>query len=207
LRVELSRRAQSGCAQRDGGSDDPSPPSASGPVGRRIRDLDRVEGKPMIAHLTACILALATMRTAPVKIYHRQFRDEGAQSRAQWLASSIDELARMNGVSPSLLLALAWTESAFDRDRVSSKGARSIMQLTGRMGAAYDRACAVMGHPWHCDWVALSIAARELSRGLTVCGSELGSVSWYRSGTCAHVDTWRVQQVLALRDELAWGHE
>lgn len=161
----------------------------------------------MIAHLTSCILALALMRTAPVEIYHRQFRDEGARSRAEWLASSIDELARMNGVSPTLLLALAWTESAFDRNRVSSKGARSIMQLTGRMGAAYDRSCAVMGHPWHCDYVALAIAARELSRGLAACGSEVGSISHYRTGRCDAVDSWRVQQVLALRAELAWGHE
>jgi hypothetical protein len=159
----------------------------------------------MIAHLTACILALATMRTAPVEIYHRQFRSEGARARAEWLAGSIDEIARMNGISSTLLLALAWHESAFDRERVSSKGARSIMQLIGRMGAAYDRSCAVMGHPWHCDYVALAIAARELSRGLTVCGSEVGSVSHYRTGRCDAVGTWRVQQVLALRDDLSWG--
>jgi hypothetical protein len=159
----------------------------------------------MIAHLTACILALATMRTAPVEIYHLQFRVEGAHTRAEWIAGSIDEIARMNSIDPALLLALAWTESAFDRERVSSKGARSIMQLTGRMGDAYDRTCAVMHHPWACDWVALSIGARELSRGLAVCGSEAGAVSYYRAGRCNLADSWRVQQVLALRDELRWG--
>jgi hypothetical protein len=158
----------------------------------------------MIAHLTACILALATMRTAPVEIYHRQFRDD-AEERAAHLARSIQVAAEIYGVDAFLLLSLGWLESAFDRSRVSPVGARSIMQLNGRMGSAYDRACAVLESDEACDQLAINIAAREVRRGIEVCGSVEGSVSWFRSGTCRLESSWRVMQVIALRDEMRWG--
>jgi hypothetical protein len=158
----------------------------------------------MVAHLTACILALATMRTAPVEIYHRQFRGD-TQERAEHLALSIHSAAEIYGVDAELLLALGWLESAFDRDRVSSVGCASIMQLCGRSRAVYERSCSQLRSQYACDGVAVMLAAVELRDGLTVCGSESGAVSRYRTGRCDAADSWRVQQVLALRDDLGWG--
>ena len=158
-----------------------------------------------MTHLAACILALSVLRVAPSgPVYSRQMRSEGAEARAVWLAGSIESAATQHGVEPILLAALVWHESAFDRHRVSPVGARSIAQLMGRMGTAYDKACALV-RPWECDALALSLAARELSQGYLVCGSMLGSLSFYRYGDCAHTREWRVRQVVALADELQWG--
>jgi hypothetical protein len=160
----------------------------------------------VIAHLTACILALATMRTAPVEIYHRQFRADIA-TRAPLLAHDVHHSAQIYGIDPVLILSDLWLESALDRYRVSPVGCVSIAQLCGRMKATYERTCAALGSQYACDSLAVMLAANELRKGLDACGTEAGAVSYYRSGTCAHADSWRVQQVLALRDELRWGFE
>ena len=160
-----------------------------------------------MSHIAACILALSTLGTAADGSlrYSRQLRTEGPVTRSAWLSDAVRDVASAFLLDPHLLVALAWHESAFDRDRVSSTGARSIMQLTGKLGARYDRDCAMVGHPWACDYVALVIGAGELSRGLAECGDEAGAVSWYRAGRCGLRDTWHVRQVMATRDELAWG--
>ncbi len=159
-----------------------------------------------MSHLVACILALSVLRIAPSgPVYARQLRTEGAHARAEFLAQSIDDVARLYRVDASLLLALAWHEAAFDRSRVSTVGARSIMQLNGKLASAYDRACGMMANDWACDRLALTLGARELRKGLEICGSVAGGLSWYRAGHCRGGDTWRVRQVLALRDELRWG--
>jgi hypothetical protein len=160
----------------------------------------------VIAHLTACILALATMRTAPVEIYHRQFRADIA-TRAPLLAHDVHHSAQIFGIDPLLELAVLWFEAALDRDRVSPVGCVSLAQLCGLAKFTYERTCAALRSKYACDSLAVMLAARELRKGLDACGSEAGAVSYYRSGTCTHADTWRVQQVLALRDELRWGFE
>ena len=48
----------------------------------------------------------------------------------------IGDAARRNGVSPRLVEAVAWRESAFRQDAVSPKGAVGVMQLTS--GTARD---------------------------------------------------------------------
>lgn len=144
------------------------------------------------------------MRTAPVEIYHRQFR-QNTEEHATHLARSIQVAAEIYDVDPFLLVSLGWHESAFDRERVSSIGCLSIMQLCGRSRAVYERMCAQLRSQYACDGVAVMLAAVELRNGLTVCGSESGALSRYRSGHCGLADSWRVQQVLALRDELAWS--
>jgi LysM repeat protein len=45
-------------------------------------------------------------------------------------ASQIGQVAAANGVSPSLAAAVAWQESGFNNDLVSSADARGIMQIT-----------------------------------------------------------------------------
>jgi hypothetical protein len=158
-----------------------------------------------MTHLAACILALSVLRIAPSgPVYSRQMRSEGAEARAVWLAESVDRAARVHGVKPLSLLALLWLEAAFDRDRVSPVGCVGIAQSCGRMKSAYLRACDLM-HPWSCDAVSISLAAREMSQGLRICGSEAGALSWYRYGDCSHAHEWRVRQVLALAAELEWG--
>ncbi len=158
----------------------------------------------MIAHLTACIFALATMRTAPVEIYHRQFRAD-IETRAPLLAHDVKHSAQLFGVDPLLELSLLWLEAAFDRNRVSPVGCVGVAQLCGEMKATYERMCRALRSQYACDSVAVMLAARELRKGLDICGSEAGAVSYYRSGRCDLADSWRVQQVLALRDELEWS--
>jgi hypothetical protein len=160
----------------------------------------------VIAHLTACILALAVMRTAPVEIYHRQFRGD-IEERAPMLARDAVHAGQIYDIDPVLILSDLWLESALDRNRVSPVGCVGIGQFCGAIKAAYTRACRELRSRYACDSLAVMLAARELRKGFDACGSEVGAVSYYRSGTCAHVNTWRVQQVLALRDELRWGFE
>lgn len=158
----------------------------------------------MIAHLTACILALATMRTAPVEIYHRQFRGD-VEERAPLLAASIAHAGHVYGIDPLWELALLWHEAALDRTRVSPVGCIGLGQFCGGLKATYTRACRELRSAYACDSFAVMLAAQELRKGLDVCGSEAGATSYYRVGHCNLADSWRVQQVLALRDELAWG--
>lgn len=159
-----------------------------------------------MTHLAACILALSVLRIAPSgPVYSKQLRSEGAHERAAYLASAIELAADLYGIDPLLLTALTWHESAFDRQRISPVGCISITQLCGRKKAAYERVCTALRSAYACDGVALMLAADELRKGLTECGSEAGSVSWFRKGDCSLSETWRVQQVLALRDEMAWG--
>ena len=158
-------------------------------------------------HLAAAILVLSTLGTdgdgSPR--YSRQMRTDNAVPRAEWLAYTARDVASAYHLDPYLVIALAWHESAFDRERVSPKGARSIMQLLGRLGDRYDLGCKAGTHPWACDYVALVIGAAELSHGLALCGDEAGAVSWYRAGRCELRDSWRVRETLATRDELRWG--
>lgn len=159
-----------------------------------------------MTHLAACILALSVLRIAPSgPVYSRQMRSEGAEERAVWLASSIRRASEVYGVDALLLTSLLWHESAFDRERESSVGCVSIAQLCGRKKAAYDRVCTALRSAYACDGVAVMLAAEELRKGLAVCGSEAGAVSWYRAGRCGLSDSWRVRQVLALAAELEWG--
>jgi hypothetical protein len=146
------------------------------------------------------------MRTAPVEIYHRQFRAD-IETRAPLLAHDIAHAGEIYNVEPTVILSTLWLESALDRHRVSPIGCIGIAQLCGRLKATYERTCAALQSQYACDSLAVMLAARELRKGLDACGSEAGAVSYYRSGTCTHADSWRVQQVLALRAELAWGHE
>jgi len=158
-------------------------------------------------HLAAAILALSVLGTTAAGLprYSLQMRTDQAVPRSEYLAVSAQDVARAYHLDPYLVITVAWYETAFDRDRVSSKGARSIMQLLGRLGDRYDAGCKAVGHPWACDYVALVIGAAELSHGLAVCGDEAGALSWYMAGRCDLRDDWRVLQRLATRDELRWG--
>jgi soluble lytic murein transglycosylase-like protein len=50
---------------------------------------------------------------------------------------TIEDVARENGLSPSLIKAVAWVESGFDPHAVSPKGAVGLMQLMPETAARY----------------------------------------------------------------------
>ena len=54
----------------------------------------------------------------------------------QYLAAAITDAAHQYGVDPNLIAAMAFRESRFDANAVSSRGAQGIMQLMPRTAAA-----------------------------------------------------------------------
>jgi soluble lytic murein transglycosylase-like protein len=54
----------------------------------------------------------------------------------QYLAAAISDAAHQYGVDPNLIAAMAFRESRFDANAVSSRGAQGIMQLMPRTAAA-----------------------------------------------------------------------
>src|SRR5204862_2956203 len=54
----------------------------------------------------------------------------------QYLAQVINEAAQKYGVDPNLIAAMAFRESRFDANAVSSRGAQGIMQLMPRTARA-----------------------------------------------------------------------
>ena len=86
------------------------------------------------------VLALAAMSVAAPSFAAPQPKPLAVSSFPlpvpQYLASAIVDAAKQYGVDPNLVAAMAFRESRFDANAVSSRGAQGIMQLMPRTAAA-----------------------------------------------------------------------
>lgn len=103
---------------------------------------------------------------------------------AQHLSEVIDQAAIEQGVSPTLILAVAWAESKLDHRARGTRGEFGPFQLLPRAkwGMATAFFCEV--EPSECLLLQARAAAWLLAQNRAQCGSWRGALNAYNSGRC-----------------------
>lgn len=135
----------------------------------------------MIRELALCILSLASPggTTQP----HFARAPLGAMHRAESLAVTFAAAADKHGVGVSLLTSLAYWESGFDADAVSSVGAFGELQLLPKYH--WDIRGFCRRHPERCGIAVIDRGAEVLATYKRRCKTDGAAIQGYRLGHCA----------------------
>ncbi len=151
--------------------------------------------------LVAAILSLLLLPCRwPVD--HARHYEGGADRKADALAENVEQAALTYEIDPLLLVALAYSESGLDGERIGVLGEVSMMQFLPHTAAGREYA-RLRGSQAERDGVAILLGAEALRHGMQVCGSEAAAIGWYKSGRCTVGP--RARAVIALRDRLRVG--
>ena len=118
----------------------------------------------------------------------------GARGAAWWVCARVASTATALGVDPRLAVALAWSETRFRSDLVSSVGAVGPMQIIPRWWCPGGRETA-------CDTVAAGVRAVSL---LTAEHGPLGGVCRYACGEVCRPGCQRYARHILRARRIGW---
>jgi soluble lytic murein transglycosylase-like protein len=130
-------------------------------------------------------------------------------SNATEVRASLDKWASYYGIDPSLARALAWMESGFNNNVVSSVGAQGVMQLLPSTWDYVEQ--SLIGHPVQHDAdgnVEVGLAYLHHLLGAFGGNERLALAGWYQGERAVKasglykVSTVFVANVLALRNRM-----
>jgi hypothetical protein len=154
---------------------------------------------------TAILQLLVVYTSQRGDTYARHARERGAEQYARELGSFYGEAASFHGVDVWLPIAVGYSESGLDRERVGSMGELDVMQLNPRApwGKEYSRACRPRVDRMLCTWTSVWIGTGVLVEGIRRCGDVERGVGWYKSGRCVAGE--KTARVVALWERLRTG--
>lgn len=119
---------------------------------------------------------------------------DGARGRSWWVCARVASTASVLGADARLVVALAWSETRFRGDLVSSVGAVGPLQIVPRWWCPSGDVAA-------CDTVAAGVRALTL---LTAEHGEVGGLCHYACGTVCRPGCARYARHIVRARRIGW---